>query len=1220
MFFEHNPFRFEAKTDTGAGHSTADRRQRAVRRRRVRFPVLTAHMSNHPVASTNSPVTESTISSKTGRVRLIAAYFLAVVFTCGMLWGRVALNDWMEGRLVLIIFLIPVIVSAYFGGLGPGLLATALAALGTPFFIIPPLGTLEMERLDDYFQWLLFIAAGVLVSGLNAALHKARERDRVVIAELNEAQDRLRASTTEANELRAALDEHAIVAITDARGKIIFVNDKFCAISRYSREELIGQDHRIINSGYHSKEFIRDLWTTISQGKVWHGEIKNRAKDGSFYWVDTTLVPFLDAQGKPHQYVAIRADITERKRAEARSEWLATFPERNPNPILEIDLIHNVFYYENPAAIRLFPGQRQAGVMHPLVAGVSEMAAQLVKEGTLRREITVGAFCFAQTVTYVGEEGRVRIYSTDITERRNAELELLKKEAQIHAADRRLAEIVHGMTEACFALDGDWRFTFVNDRTETLLKRRRDEMIGRSIWEVFGRLEGTWMETKYRHAMTSREPVAFEVLSPVAERWLDIRLFPTAEGLAAFLLDIDPRKQAEAALVQSEERFRTMVDSMAQLAWVARADGFITWYNRRWYEYTGTTPEQMEGWGWQSVHDPELLPRVMANWKTAIDSEELFEMEFPLRGADGRFRSFLTRGQPLKDKEGRVIQWFGTNTDVETLKQADEAVRRSERKLREVIDGLGPNTFLGLMTPEGILIESNRPVLAAAGLVPDDVIGKPFDDTFWWSHSEPVRRRLRDAMARAAAGEASRYDVQLRMAGDSRMWVDFSLTPVKDAGGQVIFIVPSGNVIEERVKAEAAIRESEEHFRFLNDLSVATRSLADPAQIMEVTARMLGRHLGASRCAYADMDADGEQFTILHDYTDGCESTVGHYNLSLFGARAVATLHQGETLIIHDVAAELSPGDGSDMFKAIGIQSIISCPLVKDGILRALMAVHQTTPREWNPSEIAIVEDVVERCWATIERRLAEEKIRQMNVDLEQRVLERTAALEAANKELEAFSYSVSHDLRAPLRAVDGFSQALVEDCAPQLTEDGRHYLATIRSETQRMGELIDDLLTFSRLSRASLDRLPIDTGNLVRSVLKDLFIEHEIRKIDIQIGDLPVCDGDPALMKQVWMNLLSNAVKYTKRKASTVIEIGTLQKDGETVFFVKDNGAGFDMRYSNKLFGVFQRLHRAEDYEGTGVGLAIVQRIVHRHGGRVWAEGRLEQGATFYFTLPNES
>jgi PAS domain S-box-containing protein len=249
-------------------------------------------------------------------------------------------------------------------------------------------------------------------------------------------------------------------------------------------------------------------------------------------------------------------------------------------------------------------------------------------------------------------------------------------------------------------------------------------------------------------------------------------------------------------------------------------------------------------------------------------------------------------------------------------------------------------------------------------------------------------------------------------------------------------------------------------------------------------------------------------------------------------------------------------------------------------------------------------------------RRAAEESVRQLHTELEERVIQRTAELEAANKELEAFSYSVSHDLRSPLRAVDGFSQAVIEDYGAQLPEEGRRYLQTIREGAQKMGILIDDLLTFSRLSRAPLHKQPVNTRKLVEGVLDDLGAQREGRQVDLRIGELPASVGDPALLKQVWINLLSNAFKYTRLRETAMIEIGCSQQEGQNVWFVRDNGAGFDMRYAPKLFGVFQRLHRVEDYEGTGVGLAIVQRVINRHGGRIWAEAAVDVGATFFFTL----
>jgi signal transduction histidine kinase len=277
-------------------------------------------------------------------------------------------------------------------------------------------------------------------------------------------------------------------------------------------------------------------------------------------------------------------------------------------------------------------------------------------------------------------------------------------------------------------------------------------------------------------------------------------------------------------------------------------------------------------------------------------------------------------------------------------------------------------------------------------------------------------------------------------------------------------------------------------------------------------------------------------------------------------------------------------------------------------IIANIELAFQNTEKEKRAEELSI---------ANRELKNAEDDIRKLNDELEQKVIERTAQLEAVNKELGSFSYSVSHDLRAPIRAINGYTKILLEDYAEKFDSDGMKVLYTIIQNSKKMGLLIDDLLAFSKLGRKQVTVSEIDMSNLVQVVLDEFLLEdgENIPEFDIKI--LPPAQGDKSLIKQVWINLISNAIKYSRYKSKTNIEIGAYKKDHLVVYYVKDNGAGFDMQYYDKLFGVFQRLHSQEEFEGTGIGLAIVQKIVNRHNGTVWAESILNEGTSFYFSLP---
>jgi len=306
---------------------------------------------------------------------------------------------------------------------------------------------------------------------------------------------------------------------------------------------------------------------------------------------------------------------------------------------------------------------------------------------------------------------------------------------------------------------------------------------------------------------------------------------------------------------------------------------------------------------------------------------------------------------------------------------------------------------------------------------------------------------------------------------------------------------------------------------------------------------------------------------------------------------------------------------------ACGLHGAVGFPVSHGAQVTGVFEFFSREVRPPNEQLLGVMSDIGSQIGQFVQRRHLEEEMRQLNEDLERRVAARTEALEASNQELEAFSYTVSHDLRAPLRAVHSFARILTDDHADELSPDARRHLGVITQNATQMGRLIDGLLAYSRVGRQAVRRADVDTERVVRRALEQLRPDTEGRDLEISIGELPPCRSDPLLVEQVFTNLLANAIKFTRGRTPALVEVGsrTDPRTGELIYQVRDNGVGFDMRYANKLFGVFTRLHRADEFEGTGVGLAIVQRIVQRHGGRVIADSTVGVGTTMGFTLGDQ-
>ena len=512
---------------------------------------------------------------------------------------------------------------------------------------------------------------------------------------------------------------------------------------------------------------------------------------------------------------------------------------------------------------------------------------------------------------------------------------------------------------------------------------------------------------------------------------------------------------------------------------------------------------------------------------------------------------------------GGFTVWTALVTD--RSDQRRQAAEESLRKLASIVTSSN-DAIIG-KDRDGIVTSWNPGAETIYGYTAREMLGHPMAPVIPASRAE----EFRSLMQRVIAGEQIHNFETERLRKDGMLIpVSLSVSPIRDEAGALVGVSTVARDITERKQAEAKLRESSLYARNLIEASL------DPLVTINREGKITDVNRATEEATGVARDGlIGSDFSIY--FTDPEKARMGYQRVFADG-------------YVRDYPLAIRSDSG-----------------------RVIEVLYNATVFRNTRGE---VEGVFAAARDITELKHVEEEVRKLNEELEERVLQRTAQLEAANKELEAFTYSVSHDLRAPLRHISGFSKILSEDFSGSLPAEAQHLVGRIEEGTRRMGQLVDDLLNLARVGRRDLSLQVTGLRSLVDEVIVSLASDVGDRQVEWKIGDLPYVDCDAALMKQVFQNLLSNAVKFTRPRPSAVIEVGQQERDGGMVVYVRDNGVGFSMKYSDKLFGVFQRLHRVEDFEGTGVGLATVQRIIQKHGGQVWAEADLDRGATFYFTL----